>query len=107
MDESSSARKPCSRVHRPMYGFVGTCACIPTSDSIASAADISKRCKSICRASRARLSARRLSTSAPMADTPRDTWIVDDEAMAIEGQVRPEAAVGVLVADVTYLSVRM
>ena len=60
--DSSTGSKPFRRVQRPMYGSIGTCACIPTSRSIASAAGSAARSSSSCLASVARLSSRIVST---------------------------------------------
>ena len=58
-----SGLKPSRRVHSPTYGARGDCACMPTRRSIASAAASFQRRRSICRSSRARLSALRSRTS--------------------------------------------
>ena len=64
----ASRRNPSTRPHSPTKGGRGSCACIPTSFSIARSGVTSSRASSICRASVARLSWRTVSVSAAFID---------------------------------------
>ena len=62
--DSSSGSKLSIRDQSPVYGSVGTCACIPTRRSITAIAEAGSRRSSIWRSRMARFSCRRVRTGA-------------------------------------------